>query len=89
MLWFSISEELREKHLTDMGGRDKTSEDVMKRLFDKVVPPGTQYEPLEELKVEEHMRETVRRARERKSQRRHKSPRGFLLQHLRSHRNIR
>jgi hypothetical protein len=67
IIWFSVSEELREKHLTDMGGRDKTSEDVMKRLFDKVAPPGSQYEPLEKLTVEEHMRESIRRARARKS----------------------
>jgi len=68
ILWFSVSERLREKHLTDMGGRDKTSEDVMKRLFDNVAPEGSKYEPLEELRVEEHMREAIRRARQRKSQ---------------------
>jgi hypothetical protein len=66
IIWFSISEELREKYLTDMGGRDRTSEDVMKRMFDKVAPPGSKYQPLEKLTVEEHMRDSIRRARERK-----------------------
>jgi len=66
IIWFSVSEPLREKYLTDMGGRDKTSEDVMKRLFDNVAPEGTKYEPLEPLVVEEHMRESTRKARERK-----------------------
>ncbi|KAH6698995.1 hypothetical protein BKA61DRAFT_215613 [Leptodontidium sp. MPI-SDFR-AT-0119] len=66
IIWFSVSEAVRERYLTDMGGRDKTSEDVMKRLFDKVAPEGSQYEPLEPLVVEEHMRESIRRARERK-----------------------
>ncbi|EKD18763.1 hypothetical protein MBM_03005 [Drepanopeziza brunnea f. sp. 'multigermtubi' MB_m1] len=65
IIWFSVSEALREKYLTDMGGRDKTSEDVMRRLFENVAPPGTKYQALETLKVEEHMRESVRRARER------------------------
>ena len=50
-----------------MGGRDKTSEDVLKRLCEKVAPPGSKYEPLEKPKVEEHMRETIRTQRERKS----------------------
>lgn len=68
MIWFSVSEKLREKHLTDMGGRDKTSEDVMKRLFDSVAPQGAPYEPLGKLVVEEYMREDVRKARARKSQ---------------------
>jgi len=66
IIWFSVSELLREKYLTDMGGRDKTSEDVMKRLFNNVAPEGTKYEPLEALVVEEHMRESIRKARERK-----------------------
>lgn len=66
ILWFSVSEELRGKHLTDMGGRDTTSDDVMKRLFDNVAPEGTRYRPLEKLTVEEHMRESMRRARERR-----------------------
>jgi hypothetical protein len=68
IVWFSVSEELREKHLVDMGGRDKTTEDVMKRLFERVAPPGSKYEPLEKLTVEEHMRESMRKARERKRQ---------------------
>jgi len=68
IIWFSISEELREKYLTDMGGRDKTSEDVMKRMFDKVAPPGSKYQPLDELTVEEHMREAIRKARKRERQ---------------------
>ena len=38
----------------------------MKRLFDNVAPEGTKYEPLEPLVVEEHMRESTRKARERK-----------------------
>lgn len=68
IVWFSVSEELRQKHLTDMGGRDKSTEDVMRRLFERVAPPGSKYEPLEKLVVEEHMRESIRRARERKRQ---------------------
>lgn len=73
ILWFSVSEELRGKHLTDMGGRDKTSDDVMKRLFDNVAPEGTIYRPLEKLTVEEHMRESMRRARERRRQEKEKA----------------
>ncbi|KAL2068439.1 hypothetical protein VTL71DRAFT_16537 [Oculimacula yallundae] len=63
IIWFSVSEGVREKYLTDMGGRDKKSEDVMKRLFDNVAPEGSKYEPLEKLVVEEHMRQSVRRER--------------------------
>ncbi|CZT05216.1 hypothetical protein WAI453_005497 [Rhynchosporium graminicola] len=42
ILWFSVSEAVREKFLTDMGSRDKTSEDVMRRLFDNVAPEGSE-----------------------------------------------
>jgi hypothetical protein len=66
MLWFSISEKLREKHLVDMGGREKTSEDVYKRIHERVAPPGTPYEPLEVLTVTEDMREDVRKRRGKK-----------------------
>ncbi|CZT46490.1 uncharacterized protein RSE6_06923 [Rhynchosporium secalis] len=66
ILWFSISEAVREKFLTDMGSRDKTSEDVMRRLFDNVAPEGSKYKPLERLVVEDHMRESIRRERESK-----------------------
>ncbi|TVY76019.1 hypothetical protein LSUE1_G009112 [Lachnellula suecica] len=67
IVWFSVSEGLREKHLTDLGGREKTTEDVMKRLFDNVAPPGSKYQPLEKLEVEEHMRESIRKARAAKA----------------------
>jgi hypothetical protein len=63
ILWFSISEKLREKYLVDLGGRDKTSEDVYKRIHESVAPKGAKYEPLELLTVEEHMREEVRKRR--------------------------
>ena len=66
IMWFSVSEELRGKYLTDMGGRDKTSEDVMRRLFENVAPAGTEWEPLPKVQVEESMREVVRRSRERR-----------------------
>lgn len=66
IIWFTIGTELREKYLTDMGGREKTSEDVMRKMWENVAPEGTRYEPLEPLVVEEHMRESIRRARERK-----------------------
>jgi len=66
ILWFSISERIRGMHLTDMGGRDKTADDVMRKMFDNFAPPGSTYEPLEELTVEEHMRVSIRRARERR-----------------------
>lgn len=63
ILWFSISEGLREKHLLDMGGRDKTSEDVYKRVYERVAPADSVYEPLEVLYVTESMREDVRKRR--------------------------
>ncbi|CZS90844.1 uncharacterized protein RAG0_01737 [Rhynchosporium agropyri] len=66
ILWFSVSEAVREKFLTDMGSRDKTSEDVMRRLFDNVAPEGSKYKPLERFVVEDHMRESIRRERESK-----------------------
>jgi hypothetical protein len=66
IIWFSISEKLREEHLQDMGGREKTGEDVMRRMFERVAPAGSKYEPLEGFTVTEEMRESVRRARERK-----------------------
>lgn len=63
-IWFSVSEALREKYLTDMGGRDKTSEDVMYRLWQNVAPPGTPYEPLEKIEVTEEMRANIKAGRE-------------------------
>lgn len=45
LLWFTVSEPLREEHLVDMGGRDKSSNDVFRRLYERVAPPGTPYEP--------------------------------------------
>lgn len=58
-LWFSVSEPLREKYLTDMGGRDKTSEDVMYRLWQNVAPEGTPYEGLEKLELTDEMRASL------------------------------
>ncbi|TVY58063.1 hypothetical protein LCER1_G002122 [Lachnellula cervina] len=69
MLWFSIGEKLRELHLSDMGGRDKTSADVFRRIYERVAPEGTKYEPMESLgtpDITEKMRDDVRRRREMK-----------------------
>ncbi|RYP12128.1 hypothetical protein DL767_011464 [Monosporascus sp. MG133] len=46
ILWFTVGENLREEHFVDMGGRDKSSDDVFRRLYERVAPPGTPYEPL-------------------------------------------
>lgn len=61
ILWFSIGVEIREKHLVDLGGRDKTSEDVYRRVFERVAPKGSQYKPLEILTVTEEMRNDMRK----------------------------
>lgn len=45
ILWFSVSEELRAKHLMDMGGREKNSDGVMRRFFDNLASEGTRYRP--------------------------------------------
>ncbi|KAL3427837.1 hypothetical protein PVAG01_01346 [Phlyctema vagabunda] len=60
ILWFSISEKLREEHLVDLGGRDKTSEDVLKRIHERVAPPGTPYQPLGALVVTDEIREGMK-----------------------------
>ena len=49
LIWFTVSEELREKHLTDLGGRDSSSNDVFRRLYERVAPPGFPYQPFPEL----------------------------------------
>lgn len=67
-LWFSITESLREKHLVDLMGRDKTSEDVYRRIHERVAPPGTPYKPLEVLTITDEMREGMRRAAEASKQ---------------------
>ncbi|KAF4630358.1 hypothetical protein G7Y89_g7774 [Cudoniella acicularis] len=36
MIWFMVSENLRREHLLDLCGRDKTSEDVWRRLCERV-----------------------------------------------------
>ena len=61
ILWFSISEKLREEHLVDMGGRDKSSGDVFKRIHERVAPPGAPYEPLEEFVITKEMRRDLDR----------------------------
>ncbi|KAH8594593.1 hypothetical protein B0O99DRAFT_687377 [Bisporella sp. PMI_857] len=61
MIWFSVSEKLREEHLVDMGGRDKTSADVMKRLHERFAPPGTKFQPLDELVLTKEMKRNLRR----------------------------
>ncbi|KAI1171512.1 hypothetical protein F4777DRAFT_52019 [Nemania sp. FL0916] len=45
LMWFTVSEALRAEHLVDLGGRESSSNDVFRRLFDRVAPPGTPYEP--------------------------------------------
>ena len=50
-IWFTVSEELRTKHLLDLGGRESTSDDVWKRLHERL-GGGYPFEPLPELKVE-------------------------------------
>lgn len=76
IVWFSVSEALREKHLTDMGGRESSTEDVMRRLFERVAPKGSTYKPLEKLYVEEHMRESMRKTREERRLRKERSAEG-------------
>ncbi|RYP66302.1 hypothetical protein DL771_007884 [Monosporascus sp. 5C6A] len=41
ILWFTVGENLRQEHLVDMGGRDKSSDGVFRRLYERVAPPGT------------------------------------------------
>lgn len=45
LMWVTVSEKLRGEHLVDLGGRDKSSNDVFRRLFERVAPLGTPYEP--------------------------------------------
>ncbi|KAF2973081.1 hypothetical protein GQX73_g655 [Xylaria multiplex] len=50
-MWFTVAEPLRAAHLVDLGGRESSSEDVFRRLHEKVAPPGTPsygsaYQPL-------------------------------------------
>ncbi|ORY67482.1 uncharacterized protein BCR38DRAFT_159139 [Pseudomassariella vexata] len=63
-MWFSVSESLREQHLTDLGGKNASSEDVFRRLHERVAPPGTAYKPLEKLVITEQMRADIKKAGE-------------------------
>lgn len=47
VIWFMVSENLRREHLLDLCGRDKTSEDLWKRLCERV--GGGKMMPLPEL----------------------------------------
>ncbi|KAI5863025.1 hypothetical protein GGS23DRAFT_49039 [Durotheca rogersii] len=69
IMWFTVAENLREEHLLDMGGTDKTAEDVMRRLWERVAPPGTPYQPLEKVQITDKMREDMRRFEERRAAR--------------------
>ncbi|KAL7620268.1 hypothetical protein AAE478_009261 [Parahypoxylon ruwenzoriense] len=64
IMWFTVSEELREQHLLDMGGTDKSSEDVFRRLYERVAPPGTPYEPLERLQVPDRLLRKIKNDKE-------------------------
>lgn len=66
MIWFSVSEKLREQHLTDLGGRDKSSEDVFFRLWEKVAPEGTPYQPLEPFTLSDQDRADISRFERKK-----------------------
>ncbi|KAI0598851.1 hypothetical protein F4775DRAFT_162345 [Biscogniauxia sp. FL1348] len=62
LMWFTVSENLREQHLLDLGGTDKSCEDVFRRLYERVAPPGTPYEPLEKIVVTDKLREEYLKA---------------------------
>ncbi|KAI1497604.1 hypothetical protein F5X99DRAFT_359463 [Biscogniauxia marginata] len=64
LMWFTVSENLREQ-LVDMAGTDKSSEDVFRWLYENVAPPGTPYEPLEKIVITDKLREQYLKAEER------------------------
>jgi len=51
MIWFSVDEEIRREHLMDLCERDATSEDVWRRLHEKL-GLDQPYEPLPPLSLE-------------------------------------
>ncbi|CZT45987.1 uncharacterized protein RSE6_06354 [Rhynchosporium secalis] len=52
MIWFSVEEGLRREHLLDLCERNKTSEDVWRRIHERL-GAGKVYVPLPELCVDE------------------------------------
>ncbi|KAL2069899.1 hypothetical protein VTL71DRAFT_14578 [Oculimacula yallundae] len=52
MIWFSVEERLRKEHLLDLCERDKTSEDVWRRIHERLGGDKV-YEPLPELRIDE------------------------------------
>ncbi|KAK0103709.1 hypothetical protein ONS95_005716 [Cadophora gregata] len=54
MIWFSVEEKLRKEHLLDLCERDKTSEDVWRRIHERF-GGDKPYEPLPELSIDEEV----------------------------------
>ncbi|CAL3963306.1 hypothetical protein PZA11_000968 [Diplocarpon coronariae] len=54
VIWFSVEESLRRDHLLDLCEREKTSEDVWRRIHERF-GGDKPYEPLPELRVDEEL----------------------------------
>lgn len=52
MIWFSVGEEVRKEHLLDLCERECTSEDVWRRIHERIGGDKL-YEPLPELCIDE------------------------------------